>query len=176
MKLLTRARLPVTVKRSLETMSQILPAPAKAGQGALDLRKQLQQLGVRITRQRNLLLSLIERSPGHLNVSRLLQMARKKDPTINRATVYRTVALLKERELVDELDLMHAEGRSHFYEPTPSRQHFHVVCLKCGRVFEAHSRFWQPLLREVARQAGFQLHQARVEIGGKCPACSGARK
>jgi Fur family ferric uptake transcriptional regulator len=153
-------------------MSQIPPAAATSGEGASDLRKQLQQRGVRITRQRNLLLSLIERSSGHLNVSRLLQMARKKDPTINRATVYRTVALLKEHQLIDELDLMHAEGRSHFYEPTPSKQHFHVVCVKCGRVLEAHSRLWQPLLKEVARQAGFELHQARVEIGGECPACS----
>ena len=51
--------------------------------------------GVRLTRQRRILLDLLDRSGKHLNAESLYQMAKEKDPKLNRVTVYRTLKLLK---------------------------------------------------------------------------------
>src|SRR5580704_12350946 len=80
------------------------------------LMKELSARGVRMTAQRRLLVGIIQDSPRHLDAATLLEIARKQDPDIDRATVYRTLALLKNRGLIDELDLMHIEGEKHYYE------------------------------------------------------------
>src|ERR1700733_8119963 len=74
------------------------------------LMKELAARGVRMTAQRRLLVGIIQDSRRHLDAATLLEYARKRDPAIDRATVYRTIALLKDRGLIDELDLMHLEG------------------------------------------------------------------
>src|SRR2546430_17288238 len=74
------------------------------------IRGSLRDKGVRLTRQRQILLELIDKSGQHLDAENLYQMAKEKDPKLNRVTVYRTLKLLKEGGLVDELDLMHYGG------------------------------------------------------------------
>src|SRR5262249_57859022 len=76
----------------------------------------LKDKGVRLTRQRQILLELIDKSGQHLDAENLFQMAKEKDPKLNRVTVYRTLKLLKEGGLVDELDLMHYGGGPDHYE------------------------------------------------------------
>jgi Fur family ferric uptake transcriptional regulator len=80
------------------------------------IRDSLKQRGVRLTRQRQILLDLIDQSGQHLDAERLFKLAREKDPKLNRVTVYRTLKLLKAGGLVDELDLMHHDGDQHYYE------------------------------------------------------------
>ena len=70
------------------------------------IRGSLKDKGVRLTRQRQILLELIDKSGQHLDAEALFQMAKEKDPKLNGVTVYRTLKLLKEGGLVDELDLM----------------------------------------------------------------------
>ena len=80
---------------------------------ALDsIKGSLKLKGVRLTRQRQILLELIDKSGQHLDAERLYQMAKEQDPKLNRVTVYRTLKMLKEGGLVDELDLMHQAGTS----------------------------------------------------------------
>jgi Fur family ferric uptake transcriptional regulator len=83
---------------------------------AQDTRQLLQQQGVRLTRQRQILLDLIDGSGRHLDADSLYLLAKERDPKINRVTVYRTLKLLKQGGLVDELDLMHFIGEQHSYE------------------------------------------------------------
>jgi len=71
------------------------------------LLKELVARGVRITAQRRLLVGIMQDASRHLDAAALLRIAKEKDPNVDRATVYRTIALLKERGLIDELDLMH---------------------------------------------------------------------
>jgi Fur family ferric uptake transcriptional regulator len=80
------------------------------------IRGSFKDKGVRLTRQRQILLELIDKSGLHLDAEKLFQMAKEKDPKLNRVTVYRTLKLLKEGGLVDELDLMHYGGDQHYYE------------------------------------------------------------
>ena len=100
------------------------------------IQDSLRQRGVRLTRQRRLLLELIDKSGMHLDAESLYQMAREKDAKLNRVTVYRTLKLLKEGGLVDELDLAHIQGDQHYYETRLKQEHAHIICLRCGRVEE----------------------------------------
>ena len=131
----------------------------------------LKQKGVRLTRQRQILLDLIDQSGEHLDAEQLFKLAQAKDPKLNRVTVYRTLKLLKAGGLVDELDLMHHRGDQHYYETRMKQEHAHIICLRCGRVEEF---FGEPLRRmreQIEDQFGFQIVLARTEVGGYCSHC-----
>jgi Fur family ferric uptake transcriptional regulator len=131
--------------------------------------------GMRLTRQRQILLDLIDKTGQHLDAESLYQMARDKDPKLNRVTVYRTLKLLKEGGLVDELDLMHQAGEQHYYETRRKQEHAHVICLSCGKVEEFFGEPLQRLRRQIETHFGFQIVLARTEVGGYCPHCQALR-
>jgi Fur family ferric uptake transcriptional regulator len=135
----------------------------------------LKERGVRLTRQRQILLELIDRTGAHLDVEQLYCMAKERDPKINRVTVYRTVNMLKAGGLVDELDLMHYEGDQHYYETRLKQEHAHVVCLRCGRVEEFFGEPLQRLRKQIESHFGFQILVARTEVGGYCAHCQTLR-
>ncbi len=126
---------------------------------------------MRLTRQRRILLDLLDRSGRHLDAESLFQLAKEKDPKLNRVTVYRTLTLLKKGGLVDELDLLHFKGDQHYYESKLKQEHAHVICLRCGKVEEFFGELLQRLRRQVESSLGFRLVTARTELGGYCPDC-----
>src|SRR5438067_7545338 len=138
-------------------------------------RDTLSQRGVGLTRQRKILLDLIDKTGQHLDAERLFHLAKEKDPKLNRVTVYRTLKLLKEGGLVDELDLMHQAGEQHYYETRRKGEHAHVVCLCCGKVEEFFGEPLQRLRKQIETHFGFQIVVARTEVGGYCPHCQALR-
>jgi len=143
---------------------------------ALDsIEGSLKERGVRLTRQRQILLELIDKSGEHLDAERLYQLAKQKDPKLNRVTVYRTIKMLKAGGLVDELDLMHHSGDQHYYETRLKQEHAHVVCLRCGRVEEFFGEPLQRLRKQIESHFGFQILVARTEVGGYCAHCQTLR-
>lgn len=138
------------------------------------LMKELAARRVRMTSQRRLLVGIIQSSPRHLDAATLLELARKQDPDIDRATVYRTLALLKDRGLIDELDLMHIEGEKHFYEAKTNRDHCHMACFRCGAIMEYASSSFEKLKKEMIKESGFQIRVVRLEAGGICKRCQKA--
>src|SRR5260370_6249534 len=139
------------------------------------IRGSLKDKGVRLTRQRQILLELIDKSGQHLDAEKLFQMAQEKDPKLNRVTVYRTLKLLKEGGLVDELDLMHYGGDQHYYETRTKQEHAHVICLRCGRVEEFFGEPLQRLRKQIETHFGFEILLARTEVGGYCSHCRALR-
>ncbi len=139
------------------------------------IQDSLRERGVRLTRQRRILLDLIDHSGEHLDAESLYKLAKEKDPKLNRVTVYRTLKLLKEGGLVDELDLMHYGGDQHYYETRLKQEHAHVICLRCGKVEEFFGEPLQKLRRQVEAHFGFQIVLARTEIGGYCSHCQALR-
>src|SRR6202049_3618294 len=129
------------------------------------IKDSLRQRGVRLTRQRQILLDLIDQSGQHLDAERLFQLGREKDPKLNRVTVYRTLKLLKAGGLVDELDLMHHEGDQHYYETRLKQEHAHVICLRCGRIEEFFGDLLQKMREQIHRHFGFEIVVARTEVG-----------
>ncbi len=166
------------------TASSVVATESQLGRGGADrvhgdsaitrpsLMKQLSARGVRITAQRRLLVGIIQDSPRHLDAARLLELARKKDAEIDRATVYRTLALLKGHGLIDELDLMHIEGEKHYYEAKTNRDHCHMACFRCGAIMEYASSSFEKLKEEMAAESGFKIRVVRLEVGGLCKRCS----
>ena len=131
----------------------------------------LKEQGVRLTRQRQILLDLIDQTGEHLDAERLYQMAKERDPKLNRVTVYRTLKMLKAGGLVDELDLMHYSGDQHYYETRLKQEHAHVVCLRCGKVEEFFGEPLQKLRKQIESHFGFQILLSRTEVGGYCAHC-----
>ncbi len=139
------------------------------------IQASLKKQGIRLTRQRQVLLELIEQSGAHLDAAQLYRLAKERDSKINRVTVYRTLKLLKDSGLVDQLDLMHWEGEAHYYETRMKQEHAHVVCLRCGRVEEFYGEPLRRLRRQIESHFGFQILMARTEVGGYCSHCRALR-
>ncbi|HKW16577.1 MAG TPA: Fur family transcriptional regulator [Terriglobales bacterium] len=135
------------------------------------LMKELTSRGVRITSQRRILVNIMQESPRHLDAAKLLHLAQKQDPNIDRATVYRTIALLKRHGLIDELDLMHLEGEKHYYEAKTNRDHCHMACFRCGAIMEYAGPAFEKLKEDMAKQTEFLIRVARLEVGGVCKNC-----
>src|SRR6185312_10026242 len=99
-----------------------------------ELMNAVESKGVRLTSQRRALIETIQQADRHLDAAALLSEARKRDPNIDRATVYRTIELLKRLGLIDELDLMHLHGEKHYYEVKTQKDHMHMACFGCGQI------------------------------------------
>ena len=141
--------------------------PAGRLQGELGAR------GIRLTRQRRVVLQVIESAPSHMDAGEILDRAQKIDADITRVTVYRTIDLLKRHGLIDELDLLHLRGHRHFYESHSLRDHIHVACIRCGKVREFESELYEELKRQITRDCGIKITVARTEVGGVCADCRG---
>ena len=135
------------------------------------LQAELASRGIRMTRQRRAVLSVIETAKKHLDASQILRQAQRLDATVDRSTVYRTLRLLKRHGMVDELDLMHLEGERHYYERKPGRDHIHMACLRCGKITEFMSEVFDTLKRQLERDCRFSIVVARLEVGGYCSSC-----
>ena len=131
----------------------------------------LKQRGIRLTKQRQILLDIIDKSGAHLDAEQLFRLAQERDPKLNRVTVYRTLKLLKEGGLVDELDLMHYAGDQHYYETRMKQEHAHVICLQCGRVEEYFGEPLKAMRKQIQESLGFEIRTARTEVGGYCSHC-----
>ena len=135
------------------------------------LQRELGARRIRLTRQRRVVLQVMEGAPQHLDAGEILDLAQKIDPDITRVTVYRTLELLKHHGLIDELDLLHLRGHRHFYESHGPRDHIHVACIRCGKVREFESELYEDLKRQISSDCDLEITITRTEVGGLCGAC-----
>jgi Fur family ferric uptake transcriptional regulator len=135
------------------------------------LEAQLESRGIRLTKQRRVILQVIEGAQRHMDAATILRRAKKIDPGVHRVTVYRTLDLLKRHGLIDELDLLHIRGEGHYYESHGPRDHIHIACLRCGKVREFESNLFERLKRQIERDCGIKIQVTRTEIGGYCDSC-----
>lgn len=135
------------------------------------LQKQLARRSIRLTRQRRVVLQVMDTAPRHMDAGEILVRAQKIDPRITRVTVYRTLDLLKHHGLIDELDLLHLRGHRHYYESHGPRDHIHVACLRCGKVREFESELYEQLKEQIEQDCGMSITVSRTEVGGYCKNC-----
>jgi Fur family transcriptional regulator, ferric uptake regulator len=135
------------------------------------LVEDLASRGVRMTQQRRAVFETIQSAEGHLDAASLLEQSQQRDARIDRATIYRTINLLKRLRLIDELDLMHLNGEKHFYEVKTNVDHVHLACFQCGAIEEFTSSIFERLKGEIARENGFHIRVIRLEVGGRCRKC-----
>lgn len=134
-------------------------------------RKALSSVGLRMTNQRALILEIIRH--GHLDADEVYRQAREKQPRFSLSTVYRTLRMLKEQGLVDEL---HFGEAHHHYEVKPSAEHHHLVCLGCGKIVEFECQLCPQMKKEIARKKGFEVMGVEVHMTGYCSKCRQRRE
>lgn len=135
------------------------------------LRQAVSARGIRLTRQRQVILQVMDAAERHLDVDQILERAQKIDAGVHLVTVYRTIDLLKKHGLIDELDLLHLRGDRHYYETHGPRDHIHVACLRCGKVREFESGLYEQLKQQIARDFQMKVTVSRTEVGGYCADC-----
>lgn len=140
------------------------------------LQNTLRQRGIRLTKQRRVILLVMDSAEQHLDVDQILDRAQKIDPEVHLVTVYRTIDLLKKEGLIDELDLLHLRGDRHYYETHGPRDHIHVACLRCGKVREFESKLYEQLKEQIAHDCEIQVSVSRTEVGGICNECLAKEK
>ena len=123
-----------------------------------------------MTQQRDVLLDVIEHAGEHLDADGLYRLARARDNRISLSTVYRTLALLKRHDLVDELHL--SEEHHHYEAKKSQQQHHHLVCTSCGSVEEFSGGAADHLIEELRRERGFVVTSLQLDIAGICGACA----
>jgi len=135
---------------------------------ARELLQALDQAGVRLTGPRRELAALIARRQGHFTAADLLADAEQRKLGIGRATVFRLLELLADRNLVERVDL--PDGR-HAYVPCEPAHHHHLVCISCGAISEVDDCGIDAVTAEAARRSGFEIQSHRLELFGRCPGC-----
>jgi Fur family ferric uptake transcriptional regulator len=130
--------------------------------------RRLRAAGKRITPQRKLVLRVLAQAGGHLDADDIYQRARRQDARLSLSTVYRTLSVLKETEVVREL---HLDDEHHHYELDGKDEHSHLVCLECGLVIEVDSGAFAEAAVAAAETHGFEIASAQVELAGYCADC-----
>lgn len=127
----------------------------------------LQERDFRLTPQRVELVRLIAASEGHPNANQFYEQIKLKFPTMSHATVYKTLALLKEINQVFEIDL---HGDSH-YDGNRPQPHPHLICTKCNKIVDGEGALDQTLLQKLEEESGFTILRPQISLYGICPDC-----
>ena len=126
--------------------------------------------GLKLTHQREGILKALTKAERHLSVDELYSVVKKEDPSIGRATVFRTVNLLQECGLVAEVGS--TTGASKFELKADRPHHDHMICIECGRTIEFQSPMMEHFQDGAIRRQGFVALWHRHEIFGRCRECA----
>jgi Fur family ferric uptake transcriptional regulator len=129
----------------------------------------LRPAGTKRSGKRDLIVNVFLRQEGHLTADDLVDLSKREDPRISRATVYRTLQWMVEAGIARKVDF--GEGRFRFEHSYRHPRHFHLICKECSRSFEFLSSDIEAIVEEVAAARGFTARQSVVQIYGECEAC-----
>lgn len=125
------------------------------------LREALRAEGLRMTRQRAAIVEVLGTAADHPDAHEIHERAKAIEPTTSLATVYRTLAVLSDKGVVNRLSF---EGAPSRFETTDAPHHDHIVDLESGAVIEFVSPEIERLQREVARANGYEVVWHRLEL------------
>lgn len=122
---------------------------------------------LRVTSQRQAIIDTVFSTDRHFTAEQLLEWSRRRDKSVSRATVYRTLPLLTESGLVKEMDF----GKDHmFYDPNYAEHphHNHIICEECEKIVEFESERIKQLETEISHRLGFSVKSHRLQITASC--------
>ena len=126
----------------------------------------IQDLG--LTRQREVVLSVIHDSHTHLTANEVFTKATAKLPSISFATVYNSLRFLKDAGHIAEIQF--GNGASRFDRKTS--RHDHALCTKCGALVDIEMEHSPELVRRAASISNFRPESLEFTLRGICPDCS----
>ncbi|MEE2948258.1 MAG: Fur family transcriptional regulator [Verrucomicrobiota bacterium] len=127
----------------------------------------LEKKNLRITEQRRVIIDTVFDTEEHFTAEQLLEWARNKDRSISRATVYRTLPLLTESNLVHEMDF----GKPYkFYDPNYSDNpnHNHLICEDCEKIVEFDSEQIESIETDIGHKLGFTVNSQKLQLSATC--------
>jgi Fur family peroxide stress response transcriptional regulator len=148
----------------MKKRSDTIPAQQRLDQ----MLSKLKDHDFRITPQRLAVLKVLAASEGHPSVERIYETVRIQFPTTSIATIYKTVALLKQENEVLEISFPDGSNRYDGNKPYP---HPHLICTRCGKIIDPDLSSLENLSEEVTKETGFQIHTHRVDFFGLCREC-----
>src|SRR3954462_10815283 len=133
----------------------------------------LKPTGGKRSSKREQIVNVFLRQEGHLSADDLVDLIRREDHRISRATVYRTLQWMVDAGIARKVDF--GEGRFRFEHSYRQPRHFHLICKSCSRSFEFLSSDIEALVEEVANARSFSPSQSVVQIYGQCEECRTGR-
>jgi Fur family transcriptional regulator, ferric uptake regulator len=128
--------------------------------------KFIQEKGLKTTRQRNTIVNVFFNMRGHISVEELLKEVKNVNPRIGYATVYRTLHLLVESNLVEERRF--GDGLARYEGHSDVEHHDHMICLECGEISEFFNPGLEALQVQLAEENNFEIYRHRLELYGVC--------
>jgi len=145
-----------------------VPAPVQPRAGVELTVDRLEKLclekGLRMTDQRRIIARVLSEAEDHPDVDQVYRRASAIDPRISIATVYRTVRLFEEANILERHDF--GDGRAR-YEEAPSRHHDHLIDMQTGEVVEFRNEEIEKIQERIAAELGFELVGHRLELYGR---------
>jgi Fur family ferric uptake transcriptional regulator len=129
------------------------------------LRRTLHERGMRMTPQRQLVLDAVQELE-HATPERICEHVQRVAPAVNITTVYRTLELLEDLDLVRHTHLGHGAPS---YSPH-AHQHVHLVCHRCSDITEIPTEEFTELTERLRARFGFVLDPSHLALSGRCAA------
>jgi len=121
------------------------------------------KLGLKMTEQRKVIVQVLADSKDHPDVELVYQRASEIDKNIGIATVYRTIRLFEENNIIEKHEFKDGRFR---YEEVPDEHHDHLIDVRSGKVIEFQNDDIEELQKRVATELGYELVDHRLELYG----------
>ena len=133
----------------------------------------LRRHGYKLTPQRRAVIHALTSSPDHLTPAAVFEKVGKERPGIGLVTIYRTLKLLADLDLICEL---HTGDNCPSYTTGTPQHHHHLICSGCGKVVDfAGANIIEPSLStleaRLSQESGFRIEDHMLEFTGLCRAC-----
>ena len=125
---------------------------------------------VKMTLQRSIIADVINNSKDHPNVEKIYKRANKKNSKISIATVYRTVKLFEDANVIIKHDFKYGEEKAR-YEPITNWEHNHLIDIVSGKVIEFHNPGFEKLSNNIAEKLGYKIVGYKLELFALKEAC-----
>ena len=122
----------------------------------------------RITPQRMAVRKILAESKGHPSVERIYEKVKKQFPTTSLATIYKSVAVIKELGEVLELGFTDGSNRYDGNKPYP---HPHLICTECRTIMDPSLSVLADVTQKLTAETGFKITNHRLDFFGICPEC-----
>lgn len=129
----------------------------------------LEKKDLKLTSQRRTILNQAMKD-GHFSAEQLLKNSKKADPTVSKATVYRTLALLKESRVLEEQDF--GDGKKLYERAQGRKHHDHLICIRCGNIIEFENEAIETLQDSEAKKHNFKIVYHSLKLFGFCQNCN----
>jgi Fur family peroxide stress response transcriptional regulator len=128
----------------------------------------LRNKGYKVTPQRMAIIKFILTNENHPSVEDIYSEIKKTYPSMSMATVYKTVSMLTDLNLVSELTFKGLHTR---YDPNKSL-HINVVCPKCSKILDYESKTVELLWESIEKELKGELLDRRIDVQKLCSDCS----